>query len=297
MSDWPKKHTQWIKNRTLYISIPFTWNLPEVRSEILQCSIFWDRVIIGGPAVSLIPEYFNDLDFVLIGPPSYPGVLQRVNPMATKTTMGCIRKCKFCAVPKIESVYFKNGFKQLDDWPDLPIICDNNLLAASKKHFDRVINRLLKHNIPLYKEKGHTVDFNQGLDSRLLSDHHAKRFTELKKPMIRLALDNISYKKQWLSALNKLIRAGVAKTNIRSYALIGFDSDPQEGWKRCEWIESNGIKVLPQWFHKLDALKKNIVTKEQVELGWTDNERKRLMQWYFQHNERKYGRSEFRDQK
>ena len=276
---WPKGPTQWIDSRTLYISIPFTWNLPSVKSQISQSSFFWDKVVVGGPAVALIPDFFNDLEFVSVGSQGLPDVLQRINPLATKTTIGCPRRCAFCAVP-----YTEPAFQELDDWPDLPILIDNNLLASSQKHFDKVIDRLVKLG---------WADFNQGLDARLLTWYHAKRLSEIKKPLVRLALDSCSMRQReaWTVALKMLLSAGIAKTNIRSYALIGFDSGPFEAWDRCQWIEGHGVKVLPMWFHPLDAMDHNRVTEDQEVLGWTDLERKRIMQWYFQHNEKKYGGS------
>lgn len=280
--DWPKKETVWIQNRTLFVSIPFTWNLPQVRAMLRQRSLFWDNAVVGGPAVSLMfrgsNHHFDDMDFVQIGQWNLRGCLQRVNPLATKTTMGCIRNCSFCAVPKTESIYFKKGFKELDDWPDLPILIDNNLLAASKKHFDKVIDRLKRHR---------WADFNQGLDARLLTKYHAERIAEIKKPIVRLSLDSIKYTKQWEAALEKLRKAGLPKRSIRSYVLIGFDTGVQDAWDRCEHVNSFGIKALPQWFHELDALDHNIVTSKQEELGWTDTERKIIMQYYYQRGKHK----------
>jgi hypothetical protein len=37
------------------------------------------------------------------------------------------------------------------------------------------------------------------------------------------------------------------------------------------------------WFHELTALERNIVTDRQKELGWNDYERRKLMQWFYQH--------------
>ena len=278
MIAWPKKETTWISDRTLHVSIPFTWNLPTVKNKLKQTSFFFDRVVIGGPAIALMPDFFKGVHNVSIGQ-DMPNVLQTINPMATKTTTGCIRRCGFCCVPKTEGL-----LQELSDWPDKPILIDNNLLASSQKHFDKVIDRLIKWE---------WADFNQGLDSRLLTNYHAERLKQIKKPMIRLALDDISYQDQWSIAFEKLIKAGIAKTNIRSYALLGFETGPDEGWKRCEWIETHGIKVLPAWFHGLDALVKNEVTDHQKELGWTETERKRIMQWFYKHKEI-HGKSKFR---
>lgn len=265
---WPKREFAWIEGRTLYVSIPFTWNLPRVRGNLMQKSIFWDRAIVGGPAVKLMPNAFDGLENVTIGG-GLPGVLQRINPQATRTTTGCVRSCGFCAVPMIEG-----RFKHLDEWPDLPIICDNNLLASEDKHFQRVMERLIRHGF---------ADFNQGLDSRLLSDFHVDLMARIKKPMIRLALDSMDYADDWEEAFRLLVNGGIAKQNIRSYALIGWKDEPSKAWYRCGWIERHKIKVLPMWYHPLDSLCENVVSKEQAELGWNDGKRRHIMGYFYKH--------------
>lgn len=254
--------------RVLHISIPFTWELPAIRARIMQRSLLWETVLIGGPAVKLMPHYFDDLDFVSIGY-QWPGILQLINSLATRTTIGCCNRCEFCGVPEIEG-----SLVELDDWPDLPVICDNNLLAASIGHFDRVIDRLIPHG---------WANFNQGLDARRLTDYHAMRLAEIKDPMIYLALDNIAHWDAWECAYDRLRSAGIIKKKIRSYALIGFNSDPAEAWERCRWIESHGIDVNPQWFHELNALEHNTITDKQMMLGWNDYERRKIMQWFYWH--------------
>lgn len=238
------------------------------------------RVRIGGPAVKLakekMPGFFLGCTAEIDG--DIPGVLQRFNPRATRTSVGCIRQCAFCSVPLVEGQDTLREFGKrqmnLQDWPDLPVIADNNLLANSAAHIDKVCDRLEKHE---------WSDFNQGTDARLVTEYHAERFARLKNPTIRLALDSMSYVDAWDRALERLLRAGVAGRNIRTYALIAFGTSPEESWKVCEYIESKKIKVLPMWFHELTALEQNIVTDRQAELGWNDYERRKLMQWFYQH--------------
>jgi hypothetical protein len=98
-----------------------------------------------------------------------------------------------------------------------------------------------------------------------------------------MALDSMSYSESWERALEKLLVAGVAKRNIRTYCIVGFGTSPDDSWKTCQFIEDHGVKPLPMWFHELDALERNIVTDRQVALGWNDYERRRLMQWFYQH--------------
>ena len=269
--DWPRGPISWVANRVRYVSIPFTWNLPALRPILSQASFDYDRVEIGGPAVALMPDYFDGVPNVTRRF-EYPGVLQRILPMATKTTTGCPRRCPYCAVPRIEG-----DLIELLEWPDRPVIMDNNLLAASEKHFDRVMDRLVKWR---------DVDFNQGLDSRLMTDYHASRLSELKTPTIRLALDSANRFDIWEVALNRLLDAHVPVRSIRSYALIGFDTGPKEAWERCRTITSYGIKASIGWYHALDAKDFNVVSKEQAALGWTDSERRKITQHFYQYKKK-----------
>ena len=267
---WPKGSTQWIDGRTLYISVPFTWSMPAVREQCLETSFLYDRIRVGGPAVDLMPGYFDDLPQVRAGG-QLPGVLQRVNPDATRTTYGCPNRCSFCAVPKIEG-----SFVELEDWPDRPILTDNNLLAASMQHFHRVMDLLARH-----KES----DANQGLDARLLNAEHAERIGQNRGFVARLALDADSLRDQWQDAYDLLRKHGTAKRRIRTYALIGWRDTPEEAWGRCKWIESHGVMALPMWHHNLNQMTCNIVRPDQAERGWTDYERRRIMQWFYQHKQ------------
>jgi hypothetical protein len=268
MHEWPKNITIWQKGDVGYMSIPFTWLLVDARARLLQKDMFIKHWNVGGPAVQLMPDYLQGIKNVSLGG-DMPGVLQRVNPMATRTTVGCPNRCKFCGVGQR---LIEGPFKELPDWPDKPIICDNNLLASHHRHFDRVIDRLVKWE---------WCDFNQGLDAAFLTNHHAKRIAEIKNPIVRLALDSDARRNVWTRAHETLHQAGIAKHRIRTYVLCGFRSTPDESWARCEWVKAQGYDPYPMWFHPLMALERNIVTPEQVLLGWTDNERKELMGWYY----------------
>ena len=264
-TSWPKLITEWHDERMGYLSIPFTWLLPKAQERIRQRDMFIKRWTVGGPAVKLMPGYLTGATIS----DSMDGVLQRVNPQATKTTTGCDRNCKFCGIRRIEGT-----FRELDDWPDKPILCDNNLLAASNNHFDRVIDRLVKWG---------WCDFNQGLDARLLTDYHAQGIARIKRPIVRLALDHDRDREEWAEALDVLRYAGIAKSKIRTYVLCGFEGGPTEDRQRCEYVESFGIKSLPMWFHGLDALKQNTVSEEQRRRGWTNRKRRELMCWFYWH--------------
>ncbi len=270
MTEWPKKITTWQEGDAGFMSVPFTWLLPEARGRLQQRDMFTKHWTVGGPAVQLMPEYLHGIEGVTIGG-DMPGVLQRVNPMATRTTVGCPNRCKFCGIGQRK---IEGAFRELDDWPDLPIICDNNLLAASHRHFYWVINRLVKWG---------WCDFNQGLDAAKLTGYHAHEIAKIKKPIVRLALDSDDRRGTWENAVRNLRRAGIAKRQIRTFVLCGFRSTPEENWGRCEFVSALGYDAYPMWYHALDALEANVVTPEQAQYGWTDAERRNLMGWHYRH--------------
>jgi len=254
---WPKKAIDWIEGNTAFVSVPFTWELPRAYSRCIFLKQQGYKVRAGGPAVSLMPDYLRDV--AEIG--GAVDALWHHNPDATFTSRGCIRECGFCAVPKIEG-----ELKELDEWKPKPIICDNNFLACSGRHFDKVIDSLKAF-------KG--VDFNQGLDARLLTEYHAGRLAEL-DCTIRLAWDHIGPESQVFKAIETLLRAGFSKRNIRIYVLIGYDDTPRDALYRLETLKAFGIWPNPQRYNPLDTLKRD----SYVAPNWTHRELHRFMRYW-----------------
>lgn len=257
---WPKKAIDWIKDGTAFVSVPFTWNLPQVYSRCVFLREQGYRVRAGGPAASLIPDYLAGV--AEIG--GKVNALRHHNPDATFTSRGCVRKCSFCAVPRIEP-----DFVELDEWEPKPIICDNNLLACSRSHFDKVIDSLRGL-------KG--IDFNQGLDARLLTDYHIGRITELDFSLIRLAWDDIGLERQIMRSIERLNRAGVHKKKIRVYVLMGYEDTPEDARYRLDTLRNLGIFPNPQRYQPLDALVKNGYVNEAN--GWTDRLLRKYVNYY-----------------
>ena len=158
---WSKKIVEWVDGNTAFLSVVFTWQLPKAYSRCVWYAQQGYCVKVGGTAVALMPDYLKGVAEIGNNIPC----LQRHNPNATRTTLGCPNKCWFCAAWRIEPEYI-----ELPYWERKPIVCDNNVTAASKAHFDRVVDSL----------KGLSdVDINQGLDARLLTNYHVERLREL----------------------------------------------------------------------------------------------------------------------
>lgn len=260
ITDWPKQTVEWANGQQVYLSVPFTWGLPRAYQRAVWLRETGYQVHAGGPAVALMPNYLESV--AKVGD-AYPDAVKRHNPLATFTSRGCIYHCPHCPVPRIEG-----DLQELEDWPIRPIVCDNNLLACSRAHFDRVIDRLK----PLHH---HHIDFNQGLDARHLTNHHAQRLAEL-NCTIRLAFDFIDRELNLMTALERLYRAGIPKYRIRVYVLVGFRDTPQDALYRLRTVRQLGLTPNPQRYNPLDTLARDSF----VSPGWTDRELTRHVRYF-----------------
>lgn len=257
MTEWSKSLVEWTENGKAYLSVVFTWDLPRAFQRAVWLREQGYDVIAGGPAVKLVPDYLADV--AEIGG-DMDGVLTRHNPDATFTSRGCIRKCAFCAVPKIEG-----DLVELDDWEPKRIVCDNNLLACSWSHFVGVIDALK----PL---RG--IDF-QGIDARLITISHAYALSGLDLSVIRVAWDHIDAE-PW-QGIECLIREGIPKRKIRIYVLMGFNDSPEDAEQRLRTVRDRGFLPCPQRYNPLDALARDTY----VGPNWTDSELTRFMRYWY----------------
>lgn len=249
MYSWRKSIAQWSIKNTLYLSVVFSWDLDKAIQIQGQSRL---RVIIGGPAAKLAgiesqePLPFSPLHFH--------------NPLATFTTRGCPNKCGFCAVPILEG-----DFRELPSWEIKPVICDNNLLAASQRHFDRVIDSLKP--LPY-------VDFNQGIDAYLFTDHHARRMGELKAVKVRFALDSVADETAVIDAIARARSHGLKDIGV--YVLFGFNDTPEDARYRMEKIRSLGIRPNPMRYQPLNCQTKNSYVAD----GWTKKQLEDTERYY-----------------
>jgi len=248
MYQWHKGIAQWTIDDTIYLSVVFSWDLPEA---LRMKGASKKRVVIGGPAAKLAGIQTEELPY---------SALPFHNPLATFTTRGCPNSCAFCAVPRLEG-----DLVELDDFPIKPVVCDNNLLAASIKHFDRVIDRLKV--LPF-------VDFNQGLEAERFTPYHAKRIKEIKHTKVRFALDSSVDYDPVKNAIEICRATGL--NNIGIYVLIGFHDTPEDAKTRLEWVRSQKIRPTPMRYQPLDCAVKN----SYVAPKWTEKDLMGMMRYY-----------------
>jgi radical SAM superfamily enzyme YgiQ (UPF0313 family) len=146
---------------------------------------------------------------------------------------GCIRNCKFCLVRQKEGCIKATG-DIYDLWDGISkeiILHDNNLLALPD-HFKLICSQIKKENL--------RVDFNQGLDIRLVTDEICEILKSIKTKKYRFAFDDDSLFpiiKKKIKLLKKYKITGVF------YILVGFNSDFDNELKRINYLHLQGQRA------------------------------------------------------
>ncbi len=204
----------------IYVSCVFDWNKK-------RCAK-WERdAEIGGSGYSL----------TTILPEEIEAIKPRIN--VGFTTRGCCRSCDFCVVPRKEGTPRIVGdlFDLWDGKSRDIMILDNNALAMPDQ-FKKICRQARDKNI--------RIDYNQGLDHRLLTPEIGKILKETPFKDYRFAFDHPSY----LSTVEKAIQI-LKDNNINHsqwYVLVGFNTTPKEDLMRLNLLRSHKLRGYVQLY-------------------------------------------------
>lgn len=108
------------------------------------------------------------------------------------------------------------------------------------------------------QELGLAVDFNQGLDARLVTAQVADKISELKiDRFIRLSYDTSEMGPCVKNAIELLRSRGIDGRDILVYLLYNFTDSPQDLFLRIKKVLSLGAVAYPMRFQPVYTLKKN----------------------------------------
>lgn len=300
-----------------------------------RASILDDNDII----VDILPLDYSILEEIEYEYPAKDGYLSYM-------TRGCINKCKFCAVPKLEPKYknylpikkqLEEASKKFGKKKDL-LLLDNNVLASNK--FNEIIDEIkeagfykdskykpenlyeisIKNLKDGYNEKGYLrlivkeyrkliekygskiqeiydllkaegllefstvkkekvlkyyellkphfevfyskhsknryVDFNQGIDARLITKEKMEKLYEIPIKPVRIAFDSWKLQEIYENAVRIAVKAG--HKDLSNYILYNFEDTPIEFYKRlklnvelCEELGAN-IYSFPMKYHPIE---------------------------------------------
>lgn len=209
----------------VYISVVFSENVSQAMgiAKMFDC-----LVIVGGYYADVtLPSYIDHSmpDYGLYGIDYSMGF----------TTRGCIRNCSFCDVPRFEGMIHVSS-DIYEFWnPDHSriVLLDNNILAMPT-HFEDIAFQLLYNNL--------IVDFNQGLDIRLVNDYNAQLLSCLRvQPQYRFAFDNPSIEDDVVRGIEILKSHGI--NSCQWYVLVGFNTNHEQDLYRLNLLKELGQRV------------------------------------------------------
>lgn len=159
-------------------------------------------------------------------PPEVEAVKARIN--YGFTTRGCIRHCPFCLVPVVEGNIHVTGdiYDVWDGKAKTLTLFDNNILAIPD-HFERIVAQLVAEDL--------IVDWNQGLDIRLINDRTIALLRKLKMRRLRFAFDDPN-----MAAVVEekvaLVRQAGLNHDVFFYVLVGFNTTFEEDLARLNLL-------------------------------------------------------------
>jgi len=179
-------------------------------------------------------------------------------------TRGCIRKCAFCAVPRLEGPTrgpAEGIIDLVDPTHKKAVLWDNNILGVP--NWRDVVEELRELKVE--------VDFNQGLDARLITEDVANDLSQLRIRPVRMAYDIPSEKSALERAIPALQKAGFKRRQMHVYTLYNFTDTPDEFLGRVIDLLSWGVVSYPMRYEPLNSLVKNKYisphwTAQQIEL-------------------------------
>jgi len=160
---------------------------------------------------------------------------------------GCIRKCHFCGVPKLEGgqkemppLYrLVDGIaKRHGEKKDL-ILMDNNVTASRryKELIAEIIDLGFGKEAKLQRGGSvlmRRVDFNQGVDARILSksEMYLREMAKICISPLRIAFDHIGVRKPYETSVRMAATNGI--TNLSNYMLYNFKDSPDDLYNRMK---------------------------------------------------------------
>ena len=231
--------------------------LDQSPASSLQLSVedgdFGIEDITGSPIEYRIPDYqiLEDVDYRYPVHDAYFGYASR----------GCIRKCHFCGVPKLEGGQKEmpplenliNGISEVHGSKKDLILMDNNVTASAR--YKEVVAEILDLGFGVgakFERGGKTVkrrvDFNQGVDARILakSPMYLREMSKICINPLRIAFDHIGVRKVYETAVRMAADNGIY--SLSNYMLYNFMDTPSDLYARMKLnIELNERLGLRIW--------------------------------------------------
>ena len=193
----------------------------------------------GIPIEERVPDYgiLNDITYVYPVNDAYFGYASR----------GCVRKCHFCGVPTLEgsqkeapplTALVEGVTARYGERKDM-ILMDNNITASTR--YKEVIAEIrdlgfaagatIQRSARPVKRR---VDFNQGVDARILAKTpmYLREMAKLCISPLRIAFDHIGVRRVYETSVRMAADSGIR--SLSNYMLYNFMDTPEDLYSRLE---------------------------------------------------------------
>lgn len=249
----------------IYVTSLFTWAWEPVWSSVKHYKTIFPnvKVQLGGLYATLMPEHaqLSGADEVCLGVlgdvdnlmPAYD-LVPNWNGSIVQTSRGCNRRCPFCAVWRIEGKInsTRDTIKHLVYALHSRIVLwDNNILQS--EHWRAIFEELVWFS----QHKRMIVDFNQGLDARLITDEVAQKISQMRTICVRISYDHKNMEQDVRQTIETLSHHGVRRRRIGVYILFNYTDTPNDFFERVKDVLDCGAVAVPLKYQPLDTLRYN----------------------------------------
>lgn len=229
----------------------------------------------GTPIEELVPDYsiLKHISYEYPVHDAYFGYASR----------GCVRKCSFCGVPQLEG-----GQREMPSIEDLVagvdkrfgakkdlILMDNNVAASTRYKeviaeirdlgFERGAVFARSDASPIKRR----VDFNQGVDARILAKTpmYLREMAKICVDPLRIAFDHVGMRRVYERSVEMAADYGL--TSLSNYMLYNFMDTPDDLYQRMsiniELNERRGIRI---WSFPMRYLPVTMKDRSHVGTNW-----------------------------
>ena len=231
--------------------------------------------IAGAPIEELVPDYsiLDHIPYVYPVRDAYFGYASR----------GCVRKCSFCGVPKLEGPQREmppitslvvGVDKQFGSKKDL-ILMDNNVAASSR--YQEVVAEIrdlgFQRGAQFQRNDGppakRRVDFNQGVDARILAKTpmYLREMAKICIDPLRIAFDHVGMRRVYERSVEMAADNGL--TSLSNYMLYNFMDTPSDLYQRMSInIELNARLGVRIWSFPMRYLPVTMKDRSHVGKNW-----------------------------
>lgn len=176
-------------------------------------------------------------------------------------TRGCPRKCSFCHTSIKDGIKSHKVADLSEFWKGQKevILLDQNLLAC--KDWRELLQQLIDSRA--------TIEFNGGLDIRLMTEEKAKYLSQIKQKIVHFAWDRYEDKEKILPKFKMFKEiSGFNERKLIVYTLVNYNTTIEEDLDRIYTLRECGYWAYVMIYKKDSLPKSHILRKLQ---RWCNN--------------------------